>query len=46
MCDLIRPRRSAVVAHVTDDHRPVAEAELRSMILSDPNTLDKPESTA
>jgi hypothetical protein len=43
---LARPRRAAILAHVADDHRPVAEAQLRPMILPDPHALDEPERRA
>jgi hypothetical protein len=37
------PRRAAIVAHVADDDRTVSAAELRAVVLADPNTLEKPE---
>ena len=40
---LARPRRPAVVADVADDHRAVAEGELRAMVLADLQSLDEPE---
>ena len=36
---LAGPRRAAVVAHVGDDHRAVAEAHLRAVVLADPHAL-------
>jgi len=31
------------MAHVADDDRPVSKAELRAVVLADPDTLGKPE---
>jgi hypothetical protein len=44
--DLARPRRPAVLAHVADDDRSLAEAQLRAMVLADAYTLDEPERRA
>jgi hypothetical protein len=41
-----RRRRAALVAHVADDHGPLTEAELSAVILTDPDTLEKPEGCA
>ena len=43
VCHLSHPRRPAVVAHVADDDRAVAEAELRAVTLADLQALDEPE---
>ena len=44
--DLARSRRSAVVAHVADDHGAVAEPELGAVILPDLHPLGEPERLA
>ena len=40
---LARPRRSALAAHVAEDHRAIADGELRAMVLADLQALDEPE---
>jgi len=35
MCRLARSRRHAVAAHVAEDHRTVADAHLRAVVLAD-----------
>ena len=43
---LTRTRRPAIMAHVADDHRSVAERELRAVVLADLHALDEPERRA
>src|ERR1035437_10441829 len=42
MRDLAGPRRPAVVAHVADDRRSLANAQLRAVVLADPDALGEP----
>src|ERR1700691_1123821 len=43
---LARPRRSAVVADITENHRAIANAQLRAVVLAYLHTLDNPERRA
>src|SRR5215472_15693599 len=38
--------RPALSTHVGNDHGPVADTQLRAVVLADPNALDKPERPA
>jgi hypothetical protein len=40
---LVRARRATVVAYVAHDQPTVAEAELRAVVLADPDALDEAE---
>jgi hypothetical protein len=44
--DLALPRWPTLIAHVANDDRSLAEAELRSVVLANPHALDKPERRA
>ena len=46
MRHLVRARWPTVIADIADDERPVAEAELRTVVIPNPNTFCKPERSA
>jgi len=43
---LARTRHPPIVAHLGEDDRARADAELRTVVLADEDTLDKPEGRA
>jgi hypothetical protein len=39
VCDLVGTGRTAITAYIADDHGPVAETELSTVVLADPAPL-------